>query len=54
MTKLYSQISGWGKYTPERILTNKELEKTINEGLKRLMATPYWAELKAKHIKDKK
>ncbi len=33
---------------------DKELEKTINEGLKRLMASPYWSELKAKHIKDKK
>ncbi len=33
---------------------DKELEKVINEGLKRLMADPYWEELKAKHIKDKK
>ncbi len=30
MTKLYSQISGWGKYVPEKILTNKDLEKTID------------------------
>lgn len=33
---------------------DKELEKTLNEGLKKLMADPYWEELKAKHIKDKK
>lgn len=32
---------------------DKELENLINEGLRRLMADPYWAELKAKHIKDK-
>jgi polar amino acid transport system substrate-binding protein len=33
---------------------DKELEKIINDGLKKLMADPYWAELKAKYIKDKK
>ncbi|MBM9604867.1 ABC transporter substrate-binding protein [Desulfopila inferna] len=32
----------------------KELEKLINDGLRKLMADPYWEELKAKHIKDKK
>ncbi len=32
---------------------DKELEKTINEGLKKLMADPYWEELKAKYLKDK-
>ncbi len=32
----------------------KELEKLINDGLQKLMADPYWEELKAKHIKDKK
>lgn len=30
---------------------DKELEKLINEGLQKLMADPYWEELKAKHIK---
>ncbi|PID76593.1 MAG: amino acid ABC transporter substrate-binding protein [Deltaproteobacteria bacterium] len=30
---------------------DQELEQLINEGLKRLMADPYWEELKAKHIK---
>lgn len=30
---------------------DKELEKIINEGLKKLMADPYWEEIKAKHIK---
>lgn len=29
---------------------NKELLKTINEGLKLLQADPYWEELKAKHL----
>lgn len=33
---------------------DKELEKTINEGLKRLMADPYWLKLKAKYIKAEK
>jgi len=33
---------------------DKELEELINEGLKKLMADPYWEELKATHIKDKK
>ena len=33
---------------------DKELEKLINEGLKKLMADPYWEELKAKHLKNKK
>ena len=33
---------------------DKELEKLINEGLKKLMADPYWEELKAKHLADKK
>lgn len=32
---------------------DKELEKLINEGLKKLMADPYWDELKAKYTKDK-
>ncbi|MEM7347352.1 MAG: beta-ketoacyl-ACP synthase 3, partial [Chloroflexota bacterium] len=26
----YSQITGWGKYAPERVLTNYDLEKTID------------------------
>ncbi len=30
MTQLYSQIKGWGKYLPERILTNHELEKIVD------------------------
>jgi len=30
MSKLYSQISGWGKYVPEKILTNQELEKMVD------------------------
>jgi len=33
---------------------DKELEELINEGLKNLMADPYWEVLKATHIKDKK
>ena len=33
---------------------DKELEKLINEGLQKLMADPYWQELKAKHIKETK
>ncbi len=32
---------------------DKELEKLINEGLKKLMADPYWEELKAKHLSKK-
>ncbi len=30
MTQLYSQISGWGKYVPEKILTNYDLEKMVD------------------------
>ncbi len=33
---------------------DKELEKMINEGLKKLMADPYWQVLKDKYTKDKK
>ncbi|MBU0945093.1 MAG: ABC transporter substrate-binding protein [Proteobacteria bacterium] len=33
---------------------DKELEKTINEGLKKLMADPYWEELQATYIDEKK
>lgn len=33
---------------------DKELESLINEGLQKLMADPYWEEIKAKHLKDKK
>lgn len=33
---------------------DKELEKTLNEGLELLKADPYWAELKAKHLANKK
>lgn len=32
---------------------DKELETLINDGLKKLMADPYWEELKAKHLKNK-
>lgn len=31
-----------------------ELEKMLNEGLKKLMADPYWAELKAKYFPEQK
>ena len=30
MTKLYGNIIGWGKYTPERVLTNADLEKIVD------------------------
>lgn len=30
MTHFYSQISGWGKYVPEKVITNQDLEKMIN------------------------
>ena len=30
MSQIYSQISGWGKYVPEKILTNQELEKMVD------------------------
>ena len=30
MTLKYSRISGWGKYVPEKIVTNKELEELID------------------------
>jgi 3-oxoacyl-[acyl-carrier-protein] synthase-3 len=30
MTQLYSQISGWGKYLPEKIITNHDLEKMVD------------------------
>jgi 3-oxoacyl-[acyl-carrier-protein] synthase-3 len=30
MTQIYSRISGTGRYLPERILTNKELEKIVD------------------------
>ena len=30
MRNLYSQISGYGKYVPEKVLTNYELEKMVN------------------------
>ncbi len=30
MAQLYSQISGWGKYVPEKILTNQELEGMVD------------------------
>ncbi len=30
MLQMYSQISGWGKYVPEKILTNHELEKVVD------------------------
>lgn len=29
-TQRYSQISGWGKYTPEKVLTNYDLEKMVD------------------------
>ncbi len=32
---------------------DKELEKLINDGLKKLMADPYWEELKTKYLKEK-
>jgi 3-oxoacyl-[acyl-carrier-protein] synthase-3 len=30
MTQFYSQISGWGKYAPEKVITNYDLEKMID------------------------
>jgi 3-oxoacyl-[acyl-carrier-protein] synthase-3 len=30
MQRRYSQISGWGKYTPEKVLTNYDLEKMVD------------------------
>ena len=30
MQQLYSQISGWGKYAPETVITNHDLEKKID------------------------
>jgi 3-oxoacyl-[acyl-carrier-protein] synthase-3 len=30
MSRLYSQISGWGKYVPEKVLTNQDLEKMVD------------------------
>ena len=30
MIQTYSQISGWGKYVPENIVTNYDLEKTVD------------------------
>lgn len=30
MTQRYSKISGWGKYVPEQVLTNADLEKMVN------------------------
>lgn len=30
MVKLYSQISGYGKYVPQKVLTNHELEKMVD------------------------
>ena len=27
---MHAQITGWGKYLPERVLTNKDLEKTVD------------------------
>lgn len=30
MSKIYSQISGWGKYVPEKVLTNHDLEKMVD------------------------
>lgn len=30
MTQLYSQISGWGKYVPEKVLTNYDLEGMVD------------------------
>jgi 3-oxoacyl-[acyl-carrier-protein] synthase-3 len=30
MQQLYSQISGWGKYVPEKVLTNHDLEKMVD------------------------
>lgn len=30
MAQLYSQISGWGKYAPKNIVTNHDLEKTLD------------------------
>ncbi len=30
MTQMYSQISGWGKYVPEKVLTNYDLEKMVD------------------------
>ncbi len=29
MLQMYSQISGWGKYVPEKVLTNYDLEKVV-------------------------
>jgi len=30
MQQFYSQISGWGKYTPAKVLTNHDLEKMVD------------------------
>lgn len=30
MTKLRAEITGWGKYTPEKVLTNADLEKMVD------------------------
>jgi 3-oxoacyl-[acyl-carrier-protein] synthase-3 len=30
MTKIYGQITGWGSYVPEKVLTNFELEKMVD------------------------
>jgi len=30
MTPLYGRITGWGKYTPRRIMTNADLEKMVD------------------------
>mgnify|MGYP000969947981 FL=1 len=26
----YARITGWGKYVPERVLTNSDLEKIVD------------------------
>lgn len=30
MTQLYGRITGWGKYTPERVVTNHEIAQTVD------------------------
>ena len=30
MQQFYSQISGWGKYAPETVITNHDLEDKID------------------------
>src|SRR5688572_19070684 len=41
MKQLYGRITGWGKYVPERVMTNHEIAQTVDTIHERRVAGPH-------------